>query len=240
MSIKNNFDLVMDYIDSNVKENTETIKKGIYDLIGYNSNTFGNCFSVLTGDTLFHYISLRKLYFAAIDLREHQSKSICDIALDYGYSEQSAFTRAMKTFCGCTPIEIRKGDATVTSVKYKVSELKNNQIPEYSPIRKCLMDYIDAGFSEYEFGIDTIYKIADLSECLEVPFLILVKACWDLKELVHQDPEYLSPATETAINLGIESSEELDKICDFYHCSYMDLDNIMVYAYRSYTSNGGN
>ena len=43
---QNKFDIVMDYIDANILQDVETIKKGIYTLIGYNSLTFGKCFSV--------------------------------------------------------------------------------------------------------------------------------------------------------------------------------------------------
>ena len=53
---QNKFDLVMDYIDANIQNSPESLKKGIYKLTGISSNTFGNCFSVLTNDTLFHYI----------------------------------------------------------------------------------------------------------------------------------------------------------------------------------------
>ena len=92
---KNNFDLVMDYIDAHIDLDSEKIKEGIYKLIGYNSNTFGECFKVLTKDkTLFSYILERKLYFAAQDLINTRD-SISEIASRY-YSEQSALTRAMK------------------------------------------------------------------------------------------------------------------------------------------------
>ena len=106
---QNKFDLVMDYIDASILHDVETIKKGIYSLIGYNSLTFGNCFSVLTGQTLFHYINGRKMYFAAQSLRNDIDRSIADIALEYGYSEQSAFSRAFKLYCQVTPLEVRKG-----------------------------------------------------------------------------------------------------------------------------------
>ena len=33
---QNKFDLVMDYIDANISQDVETIKKGIFNLIGYN------------------------------------------------------------------------------------------------------------------------------------------------------------------------------------------------------------
>ena len=45
---QNKFDIVMDYIDANILEDAEALKKGIYKVIGYNSNYFENCFKVLT------------------------------------------------------------------------------------------------------------------------------------------------------------------------------------------------
>lgn len=62
---QNKFDLVMDYIDENIQKDTETIKRGIINLIGINSNSFGQYFTVLTGDTLGSYIRSRRLYYAA-------------------------------------------------------------------------------------------------------------------------------------------------------------------------------
>jgi AraC-like DNA-binding protein len=93
---QNKFDLVMDYIDANISQDVETIKKGIYSLIGYSSFTFGECLKVLTEKTLHHYIHERKMYFAAQALKTDPDRSIADIALEYGYSEQSAFSRAFK------------------------------------------------------------------------------------------------------------------------------------------------
>ena len=65
---QNKFDTVMDFIDANITKETETIKKGIYHEIGYNSNTFGNCFSILTNESLFHYINERRAFLAAQEL----------------------------------------------------------------------------------------------------------------------------------------------------------------------------
>ncbi len=84
--MNNKFDTVMDYIDAHIHEDAENIKKGIYSEIGYNSSHFGKCFEVLTGETLFHYINERKLFFAGQELKLNLEKSICDISLDLGYS----------------------------------------------------------------------------------------------------------------------------------------------------------
>ena len=76
---QNKFDLVMDYIDENIKKDTEEIKRGILNLIGINSTTFGKYFAVLTEDTLGSYIRSRRLYYAAKELQSDRNKSICDI-----------------------------------------------------------------------------------------------------------------------------------------------------------------
>ncbi len=88
------FDIVMDHIDENIQKTSEEIKKGIFNLVLCNSNTFSQYFHVITGDTLGNYIRNRKLYFAAMELLRHPDKPICEIAVDFGYSDQSAFTRA--------------------------------------------------------------------------------------------------------------------------------------------------
>lgn len=120
--MKNVFDTVMDYIDENIHETTEAIKIGIHRATGYNSKDFGGYFQMLIPDMSFYrYIINRKLYFAGKELYEKPDKSICEIALDYGYSEQSALNRAMKNYFDCTPNELRKGLKIIPDDKMKFS-----------------------------------------------------------------------------------------------------------------------
>jgi len=245
---QNKFDLVMDYIDASILHDVETIKKGIYSLIGYNSLTFGNCFSVLTGQTLFHYINGRKMHFAAQSLRNDVDRSIADIALEYGYSEQSAFSRAFKLYCQVTPLEVRKGKAYVTNNKYNLSMFVENNYSNdtrFACIVKELketgdlsisnwryLDRINEASQECIFDIDTCSAIFDLAERLEIPFEMLLNACEDIVLDCHSDPNYLPPRVEKAIDCGISSDIELKEICDYYNCKYYDLDKFMVEAYR--------
>ena len=76
------FDIIMDYIDENIKSDTETIKKGIYNLYGITSKSFGEVLKFFTGDTLGLYIHKRKLYYAAIDLQVEKEKEIMDILIN--------------------------------------------------------------------------------------------------------------------------------------------------------------
>ena len=246
---KNNFDLVMNYIEESINMGFEDIKKGIRSLIGYNSNTFGNCFSVLCGETLYHYIASRKLAHAAEDL-VNTDREIVDIALDY-YSEQSAFTRAMKSFFNVTPNEVRQKKLDLYHRKYKLEDFcraemdtqtksimvsLNNNLPLNDSSTEKLFEIYEA-YNEFEFDIDTVYAISDLAEKLEVPLWSLMDTCSDLVIDIHSDPNYLPPDIEKAIDCGIRSDDELKKICDYYDCKYYDLDIFMVENYKKNANN---
>ena len=245
---QNKFDLVMDYIDANISQDVESIKKGIYSLIGYNSLTFGNCFSILTGQTLFHYINDRKMFFAAQSLRNDVDRSIADIALEYGYSEQSAFSRAFKLYCQTTPLKVRKGNANISDNKYKLVDIcnanKNNDdrlaciVKEFQETRDLsvpswrYLERMDEASQNCMFDIDTCSAVFELAERLEIPFEMLLSACEDIVIETRSDPDYLSSKVEKAISCGISSDMELKEICNYYNCKYYDLDEFMVKIYR--------
>lgn len=243
---KNKFDVVMEYIDANIKQSTNEIKKGILEISGVNSNTFGHCFYVLTGDTLYHYITTRKLFFAAEELRLQPNKPICDIALDFGYSEQSALTRAMRAFYNCTPDQVRKGKEFIPNDKYNLEDIYHpeadsrvehifKQLRNNEHVTANNIDYLielNEISEKYQFDIDVCYQIADLAEKLEIPVGTLADFCFEAYIDVNDDPRYLSPKTEHAIDLGLQSEDELDKICSFYDCKYYDIDRIMVHLYK--------
>ena len=65
------------------------------------------------------------MYFASRELQENFEKPICAIALDYGYSDQTAFTRAMKTFHKCTPNDVRKGKNSIPNNKYHLKDFND-------------------------------------------------------------------------------------------------------------------
>lgn len=242
------FDIVMDYIDENIQKDTETIKKGIYGLIHCNSITFEHHFSILTGgDTLGNYIRNRRLYFAAMELLHKPKKPICDIARDYGYSEQSAFTRAISGKYKMSPNEIRTARTVeIENEKYLFSDFDPNPSDArsdriwrefehtgyISPDNLEYLDEIQRGQEEFGFDIDTCYAIADLAERLEIPVRALMAGCFDLVVDVKSDPQYIPPQHMVAISLGIKSDEELEAICNHYNCKYYDLNRWMVMSYH--------
>ena len=237
----NKFDIVMDYIDANIHKDTEIIKKGIYRMIGYTSKTFGEFFSVLTGISLHHYITVRKLYLAGQDLKFNTTRSIAEIALEYGYSEHSAFTRAIKTYFGCTPREIQKGETVLEDNKMNFSDFSQNTnkkgILESWTAEECLNDYkmsyiaeVETGSQQYGLDLDVCYAIGDIAYQLGVPAYRLIGKCFDL--ILEQQEAPLSQEEEYAISCGIKSYEELQDICKYFQCEFYDLDKRMVDIYR--------
>lgn len=75
--------------------------------LGYSEFYTTRKFKVISGMQFRDYLRLRKLAFALKEVRD-SNKSFLDIALDYGFSSNEAFTRAFKGTYGMTPSEYRK------------------------------------------------------------------------------------------------------------------------------------
>ena len=68
-------------------------------------------FSLMTGYGVGEYIRNRRLYQAALALRDTEDKVI-DIAFRYGYETPESFTKAFTRFHGATPSQVRSGAAS--------------------------------------------------------------------------------------------------------------------------------
>lgn len=203
--------------------------------------------------SFYRYIITRKLYFAGKELYENPEKSICEIALDYGYSEQSALNRAMKNYFNFTPNELRKGLIKIPDDKLRFANfceskqrtdnrLKNTleRLDEVGMLTGQSEEYLEAferASKEYGFDADTCYAISEVAERLEIPVETFIESCFDLMADIHSSPDYLSPEVEAAIDCGISSEAELREICEYFDCKYYDLDSFMVNAYRTQKQN---
>jgi AraC family transcriptional regulator len=67
----------------------------------------------MTGYGIGEYIRNRRLYLAALDLKETKDKVI-DIALRYCYETPESFTKAFSRFHGVTPSQVRSGASITT------------------------------------------------------------------------------------------------------------------------------
>lgn len=79
---------------------------------GYSEFYISRKFREVSGMKLQDYLRYRRLAFALKDVRD-TDKGILEIAMDYGFSSNEAFTRAFKEAYGITPSEYRKNPVPV-------------------------------------------------------------------------------------------------------------------------------
>ena len=241
----NYFDIVMAHIEENVTLPTNEIKREIPKLIGRHARAFNESFSLITGYTLEYYIKQRKLHYAARELVISREKSICDIALEYQFSDQPAFSRAIKARYKFTPSQIRKDGFVPADEPFSFQQFSGDQADTRTQqilqrLQVGHMDVdemefwaeIDEVNSEFELDIDTCCLIIDLSERLEVPFPYLYHACIHAMIAVQNDPNHLSEADLRSIQLGIDSDEEEAAICAYFGCEPRALNSYLVEVYR--------
>lgn len=236
----------MDYIDEHIGEDSETIKKGIWLSTGYSSVEFGKFFSILTNETLFSYIRRRRLCLAFRELQSNRNRPIVDIALDFGYSEQSAFTRAMKNEYGMTPDEIRGKCIFLEDNKYYYAELTdcNERQSRIKSILKTIkktgilfdenssyLAEVEEGCDAFGFDFDTGCAIAEIAERLEMPIYPLMEKCFELSEAAKAEGYADRERIEIAVSCGIYSDKELEKICKHFDCQFYEINILMVEKY---------
>lgn len=110
---------LIDWIDAHAVENP-----GLAEMsrqIGYSPYYCSEQFHRIAGITIKEYMARRRLSLAAIAIRD-TDRPLLDIALDYGFSSQSALTRAFVNAFGCTPAAYRR-----------------NPTPIPMQIRKCIV-----------------------------------------------------------------------------------------------------
>jgi len=95
----------LNFIERNLRN--EVMVDDIAKAIHFSTSHFHALFSKMTGQTPADYIRTRRLACAALDLAFSQ-KRILDIALEYCFESQEAFTRAFKRVYRVTPGVFRK------------------------------------------------------------------------------------------------------------------------------------
>ncbi|MED1624319.1 AraC family transcriptional regulator [Bacillus pseudomycoides] len=107
----------MDYFEK-IQNSIEFIESNLQDRLNVVEVSSQSCFSpfhfqrlfqAITGFSVQEYIRNRRLSEAAISLRETR-KNILEIAIDFQYNSQEAFTRAFVNYFGMTPAKYRKSE----------------------------------------------------------------------------------------------------------------------------------
>lgn len=100
---------IVDEIDSCIKnQNGEALTlRALSRTLGYSEFYTTRKFKEISGMQFRDYLRRRKLAFALKEVRDG-SKSLLNIAVEYGFSSHEAFTRAFKSAYGVTPSEYRR------------------------------------------------------------------------------------------------------------------------------------
>jgi AraC family transcriptional regulator len=101
--------IIVDKIDECIKhrDNEALTLRFLSRRLGYSEFYTTRKFREISGMQFRDYLRLRKLTFALKEVRESK-RGILDIALDYGFSSNEAFSRAFKAAYGIVPSEYRK------------------------------------------------------------------------------------------------------------------------------------
>lgn len=97
--------LAINYIEENLSENLKLNE--IAKISGYSMFHFDRIFKYTVGDSVIEYVRKRRLTEVANILISSNIR-IIDIAIEYGFNSQQAFTLAFKNLYGKTPGEYRK------------------------------------------------------------------------------------------------------------------------------------
>lgn len=121
---------VIDYIEANILDELD------YDLLASKMQLsvyeFRRIFSFIVGCPISEYIRKRKLSLAAIEIITNNEADILKLSEKYGYSNQSAFTRAFREQHGISPSACIQGNHSInlfTCPKFSVSISGRENIP---------------------------------------------------------------------------------------------------------------
>ena len=246
MSNNNVLGTALSIIDKHILLNHKEIARKVYAETNYCDQDYNKFMAVITSGelTLREYIRKRRLFFAASELVNSPDKAIVDISLEYGYSGQTAFARAIKKEFGKTPVEIRKSKESLPDVRKVLENHLANKSRLDSIIAKLdgdnlsntdwhyFEDFIHAT-DELGFDTATCCLISELSEKLSIPFAHLIEQCFEMAIQYDENrDEEISEIIDAMSELQIESEDELDDLCQYYDCKWYDLTFVMVKMYQ--------
>lgn len=144
----------LDYIEQNLSTSL-----GIEEIAEYcycSKSSLEKIFRCLNRISVHDYIVRRKMSLAGRMLVEHPEQSILDVALEFGFSGNEAFTRSFKQVWNVTPSEFRKVSAGGKASRRTIL------FPQYAGYTEIEME------SEIESGDDRMRKNVDISELYDL------------------------------------------------------------------------
>ncbi len=240
-------DTALSIIDQHIRLKHSEIVKKIYAETGYCDQNYNKYLAVVSSGslTLRDYIRKRKLYFAARDLIGNPEKSIFEIALEYGYADQSAFTRAVNKEYNRTPSELRREKSEIPDNRevldgFIASSSRLDVIFDKMDSRKYMSSsdwhYFETfihATNELGFDTSTCCLISELSEQLSIPFGYLLQKCFEMAIMCEQEDRNIpDEMDEFMMELEIEGEDELKELCQHYKCKWYELTFAQVKIYQ--------
>ncbi|MBO4888356.1 MAG: AraC family transcriptional regulator [Firmicutes bacterium] len=143
----------IDFMEKHLEEDISA--QDVADQVYLSSFFLQKGFSLMTGYGIGEYIRSRRLYKAALDLKNTKERVI-DIALKYGYETPESFSKAFSRFHGVTPVQAQGGAAirTFLPLKIEISVQGGSQMD----CRIMTMDPFTVIGYEKEFDSETAYQ----------------------------------------------------------------------------------
>ena len=98
------------YLEENLWNGADTASAA--DAVHVSPLYLSRGFQILTGFTVTEYVRSRRLYEAALQIK-NTGRKVIDAALDCGYDSPDSFTKAFCRFHGSTPQQVRAGSGKI-------------------------------------------------------------------------------------------------------------------------------
>ena len=242
--LKKDFDYIVKYIDDHIQKQEESadIIKGLIKTAGWCLGDFKQLLHKKKKMRLDGYITKRKIYFTFLELSQKQNLAIGATAERLTEVSKEYFNRQFKAEFGLTPTEARANPDKVIDNRLPYEELcdmedktvviNSDNTVIYEP-NSWMLDIIEYAKSEYGFDCGMCRDLIEMADRLGIPARVFIDSCFDAMIDAHEYGDNLSPKVEVGIDLGLSSEKELDEMCEYYGCTFMELDSGMVNAYRN-------
>lgn len=239
----------LEFIENHFKLNYTNMMTELKKITNHERKEFAKTFAMMTnGNSLTRYVDERRIYKVCQALKDDPDYNLADLALDYGYSSQSNMNNMFSKYAQFTPksvitdgnmfpdnrisFEVITSGNTLQS-SHQEETTMSQEAPASTPTYEIEPPemFLEA-MNDFGYSMDTCHKIAELAECLGIPFYALAEGCFDTMIDIRSAADFIEPDIEQAIDLGIGSYKELESICSYFECKYYELDSTMVDIYR--------
>ena len=182
------FDDVIRYVEQTIADATEVDDAEIARITMIPAALFQRVFIFISGVSIADYVRKRRLTLAGQALQSGDT-SVLDVAIQYGFSSHSAFSRAFKQHHGITPVQARQNAAKLNTYPplefldmrliggKRIMARMKQIIYKETPERLMVGVYHDTSFAEAGSAWQAFYQ-SDVNEKLET--IADAKCCDDI------------------------------------------------------------